>query len=136
MPRLPARCLTDMVPGTDVKLEDRYVVRQTDQQTDTDMQTDRQLLIWYLVKMSNSKTEMWSDRQADRPTDRHTDRQAGRPTDRHTHRQAGKQTDTQTDSYRIWYLVKMSNSKTEMWSVQVKSMVALSAVDSSPEPIG
>ena len=130
------------------------MVRQTDQQTDTDMQTDRELLIWYLVKMSNSKMEMWSDRQADRPTDRytdrqtdrptdrHTDRQAGRPTERHTHRQAGKQTDTQTgrqtqtDSYRIWYLVKMSNSKTEMWSVQVKSMVALSAVDSSPEPIG
>jgi len=169
----------DMVPGTDVKLEDRYVVRQTDQQTDTDMQTDRQLLIWYLVKMSNSGTDMWSYRptdrhtdrqtamdmvpgkdvklkdgdvvgqtgrqtyrQTDRPTDRHTDRQAGRPTDRHTHRQAGKQTDTQTgrqtqtDSYGIWYLVKMSNSKTEMWSVQVKSMVALSAVDSSPEPIG
>ena len=36
----------------------------------------------------------------------------------------------------IQYLVKMSNSKTEMWSVQVKSMVVFSAVDSSPEPIG
>jgi len=146
-----------MVPGTDVKLEDRYVVRQTDQQTDTDTQTDRQLLIWYLVKMSNSGTDMWSYR----PTDRHTDRQTamdmvpgkdvklkdgdvvgqtGRQTNRQTYTQAGRQadrhTDRQTDSYGIWYLVKMSNSKTEMWSVQVKSMVVLSAVDSSPEPIG
>jgi len=62
-----------MVPGTDVKLEDRYVVRQTDQQTDTDMQTDRQLLIWYLVKMSNSGTDMWSYRPTDRQTHRQTD---------------------------------------------------------------
>jgi len=102
-----------MVPGTDVKLEDRYVVRQPDQQTDTDMQTDRQLLIWYLVKMSNSGTDIWSYR----PTDRHTDRQTamdmvpgkdvklkdgdvvgqtGRQTNRQTYRQTGRQTNRQT----------------------------------------
>ena len=75
--------------------------RQTDRQTQTDRQADRQ-----------------TGRQADRQTGRRADGQTGRQADRQTDRRTGRQADRQTGATGMPWCVAVSEppAETSLWS--------------------